>query len=695
MYGSWDEQNSRHPPWLPHPATAVAMQTSYSSPPRTLAIVGPYLSGKTTVLESLLFVSGAINRKGSVKEGNTVGDGSPEARSHQMSVEVSVAHALSDGIPWTFLDCPGSVEFMQESLNALVGADLALVVCEPDPDRVLTLAPLLKYLDDWQIPHLLFVNKLDRANCSFTEILQALRSISSRPIVPQQFPIGMGSTLVGYIDLIEEKAYHYHPGAAADPVPLPEDLREQEQATRAEMLETLADFDDHLLEELVEDIDPPQGEIIGDLKQDLGADLIVPVLCGVAEQDYGVRPLLQALVKEAPDPEATVARHRFSTQDAVAQVLKTYVTPHGKLSLVRVWQGEIVDGMTVNGQRINGIYRLMGQQQMAVDKAQVGEIVALGRLEGVSTGALVTPTALSTSPPQIERLKPVYALALTPEQRQDQVKLSDSLNKLMDEDPALSWEQQEDTHEVLLWGQGEIHLQVALEQLLRKYHLPVRTHLPHIPYKETIRQSASAHGRYKHQTGGHGQFGDVYLTICPAERGSGIHFRDTVVGGAVPKQYIPAVEMGVREFTARGPLGFPMVDIEVTLTNGSYHSVDSSDQAFKQAARIAMQAGTPNCDPILLEPIVEMTISVPNTYTSQSMQLLTRRRGQILGYQLKPHWKDWDELKAYLPQAEMRDFILELRSLTFGVGAFSWTYHHLQEMPQKLAHQILYQQNLE
>lgn len=666
------------------------MQNDQAFSCRNVAIVGPYLSGKTTLLESLLFVTGAIDRKGSVLNGNTVGDGSPEARQHQMSVEVSVAQAQYEGIEWTFLDCPGSVEFTQEMMMVLAGVDAAIVVCEPDPDRVLTLAPVLKQLDDWQIPHVIFVNKLDRAQCSFKEILTALGSVSSRPVVPQQFPIGLGSEVVGFIDLVQEQAYHYHAGSPADPVPLPEELRAQEQAAREELLEVLADFDDHLLEELVEEIEPPQEEIVRDLKQDLGADLIVPVVCGWAEQDFGTRPLLQTLVKEAPEPQETCSRRSLPTAAPVAQVLKTYFTPHGgKLSLVRIWQGEIWDGMTVNGQRINGLYRLMGQQQLAVDKAQAGQIVALGRLDGISTGDTLTPAESTFQLPQSPMPQPVYGLAVIPERRNDQVKLSESLARLRQEDPALGWEHHGDTHEVVLWGQGEIHLQVILERLDRKYHLPVTPHLPQIPFKETIRQCANAHGRYKHQTGGHGQFGDVMLTICPAERGQGFTFSETVVGGAVPKQYIPSVELGVRDYMTRGPLGFPMVDVRVTLTHGSYHSVDSSEQAFKQAARIAMQEGTPHCEPVLLEPIIDLTISVPTAYTSQALQLLTRRRGQIMGYQLKSDWQDWDEIKAYLPQVEMGDFILELRSLTFGVGFFEWAYHHLQDMPQKLSQQVI------
>ena len=661
---------------------------------RNVAIVGPYSSGKTSLLESILFVSGAITRKGSIKEGNTVADSSPEARDRSMSVEVSVASTNYQDIDFTFLDCPGSVELLGETYNALVGAGAAIVVCEPVISKVLTLAPLLKFLDDWEIPHLVFINKIDRNSHGYMEILQALKEVSSRPLVPQQYPIRQKGTCIGYIDLITEQAYHYHSGSAADPVPLPEHLAEEEAAARMEMLETLADFDDHLLEELIEEIEPPQEEIIRDLKQDLSADLIVPVFFGMAELEYGVRPLLDALVKEAPSPNITAQRRGLKAQaegDTIVQALKTYFTPQGgRLSLVRVWQGEVTDGMVLNGDRAGGIYRLMGQQQQSIRKATVGEIVAIGRLEGAKTGATLTNSSEPIQQlPQAETIPPVYALAIAPKNRKDEVKLTQAMTKLLEEDPTLHWEQHGDTKEVILWGQGEIHLQVALDRLRRKYNLPMSTHLPQVPYKETIRRSTNSHGRYKHQSGGHGAFGDVYLDIKPLSRGEGFHFHQTIVGGVVPKQYIPGVETGVREYLKKGPLGFPVVDVDVTLTDGSHHSVDSSEQAFKQAARIAMNQGMNECNPVLLEPVVSIKVSVPAEFTSKALQLITGRRGQILGYESIAGWKGWDTVSGYLPQAEMHNFIIELRSLTLGVGFFDWEYDHLQEVPDRLANGIL------
>ena len=669
------------------------MNQSIGANTRNVALVGPYSSGKTSLLESLLFVTGAITRKGKISDRNTVGDSSTQARDRQMSVEVSVAHSQYQDLNFTFLDCPGSIEFASETYNALVGAGAAIIVCEPVVDRVLTLAPLLKFLDDWEIPHLIFINKMDRCNSHFNEVLQALKSVSSRPLVPQQYPIRQNNEIIGFIDLINEQAYHYHANSPADPVALPDHLKEEEQIARQEMLETIAEFDDHLLEELLEDINPSREEILQDLKQELGADQIVPVFFGMAERDYGVRHLLTALVEETPAPTITANRRGLDPSadgDAVVQILKTYFTPQGgRLSLARVWQGTLNDGMALNGVRIGGIYRLMGQQQQPLQQAQAGEIIALGRLEGIGTGDVVSSGSQKPDLPRGLQLKPVFALAIAAANRKDEVKLSSALTKLIEEDPSLHWEQHGDTKEVILWGQGEIHLQVALDRLARKYNLPMTTHLPQVPYKETIKTSTKSHGRYKHQTGGHGAFGDVYLDIKPLARGEGFHFHESIVGGVVPKQYIPGVETGVREYLGHGPLGFPVVDIDVTLTDGSYHSVDSSEQAFKQAARLAMTEGLPKCHPVLLEPILSVTVLAPSEYTAKVLQLISGKRGQIQGFEASAEWKGWDQVTAHLPQAEMHDFIVDLRSLTMGVGFFRWDEDHLQEVPDKLRDAVL------
>lgn len=662
------------------------------SGPRAAALVGPYLSGKTSLLEAILLQCGAIPKKGSVKEHNSVGDSSAEAKNRGMSVELSVASAAYLGESWTFVDCPGSVEFTQDAMNALLVVDVAVVVAEPEPHKAPTVAPILQFLDERKIPHVLFINKVDPGgDAKISETLAGLQAISSRPLILREIPLKENGVITGFVDLVSEHAYGYKGHEDADLMQLPEGVLPEEHAARQEMLERLADFDDHLMEELLGDVNPPAEEISENLKKDLEQDLIVPVFFGSAEGDHGIKRLLQALRDEAPEAAATAARVGVPAgSEPLAQIFKTIHAPHvGKQSLARIWRGEIPDGATLNGARLNGIMRLMGAKQEKVAKAAVGEVVSLGRLEEAVTGQ----TVATGRAPELDwpaPLQPFTCIAMKVTKMGDEVKLSGALHKLCEEDPSLSVEQNADTHEQLLWGQGEIHLKNALDRLKNRFGLDVKSERPQVPYKETIRKPVNQHGRYKHQSGGHGAFGDVYLDIKPLPRGSGYEFAETIVGGVVPRQYFSSVDNGVKDYLKQGPLGFPVVDIAVTLTNGSYHTVDSSDMAFKAAARVAMTDGMPHCLPVLLEPIVSVEISVPSEHTAKAQRLVTGRRGgQILGFDAKEGWKGWDVVNAFLPQSEMHDLIVELRSLTLGVGTFAWKFDHLQEMEGREADAVI------
>ncbi|MCH8097877.1 MAG: elongation factor G [Proteobacteria bacterium] len=670
------------------------MSESQVSAPRCVALVGSYLSGKTTLLESLLHACGAVPRKGTVKEGNTIGDSVPEARARQMSTELSVASAEFLGDPWIFIDCPGSIELAQETFNALMAADAAIVVCESEIERAMTVAPILKFLEDHEIPHCLFINKMDTASASVAEMIEALQAISSLPLVLRQVPIRDGEHVTGYVDLASERAYEYKPGEASDLIELPDSMVERKETARTELIEKLADFSDTLLEQFLEDVVPEKSEIYQDLAKDMAQGLIVPVLLGAGLGDHGVRRLLKLLRHEVPDAAATAARRGVGAGgDTLAQVFKTSFVPHaGKLSLVRVWRGEIKDGMTLNGARVAGLFRMQGHNIDKVGSAGTGAVVALGRMDEINTGDVLTPSGEAkdelTWP---EKLTPVYALAVEAENRSDEVKLTGAIGRLAEEDPSLALEQNADTQQMLVWGQGELHLQIAFDRMANKANLKVKSHMPRVAYKETIRKSTSQHGRFKRQTGGHGQFGDVHIDIKPLPRGSGFNFSQTISGGVVPRQYIPAVESGVKDYMNEGPLGFPVVDMAVTLTDGSYHQVDSSEMAFKQAARIAMTEGMSKCDPVLLEPIYMVRISVPSAYTSRAQRLISGRRGQFLGFDARPGWKGWDEVSANMPQSEIRDLINELRSLSLGVGTFTYRFDHLQEITGKLADQVIEQ----
>jgi len=656
--------------------------------PRSIALVGPYLSGKTSLLESILFSTGATPRHGSVTDGSSVGDSAPEARAHNMTTEINIATTNYLGDKFTFVDCPGSVELAQETLNAIVGVDAAIVVCEPDADKLLSLAPVMKVLEDTGIPRMIFVNKIDKAAMTMHELAAAMQPVSHHPLVLRHIPLRDGEEVTGYVDLASERAYVYKSGDHSEMVELPEAETDREQLSRYEMLEALADFDDDLMEKVLEDVEPEKHEIYQNLTKDFQDGLIVPIFLGAAELMRGVERLLKALRHEIPDP-AVAAERAGATGGNIAQILKTYHTQHGgKLSVARVWSGTISDGMTLNGQRLSGLSNMVGHDLKKLSSAAAGEIVALGRLDDCATGDTLSDSNVEALA-RAEQLPPVYSLAITAARRDDEVKMSTALSKLTDEDPGLIVDHDADLGELLLRGQGDIHLKLNVERMKSKYALEVTSARPSIPYREAISKSIQQHGRHKKQSGGHGQFGDVHLEIKPLPRGSGFEFVDKIVGGAVPKTYIPAVEAGVVGYLKRGPLGFQVVDVQVTLYDGQFHAVDSSEIAFKTAGQIAMREGMPNCGPVLLEPILQVDVAVPSEFTPKVNGMVSSRRGQILGFEMREGWQGWDVTSAQIPQSEMHDFIIELRSVTLGVGSFTSKFDHLQQLSGRGADEVI------
>ncbi|MCW5773543.1 MAG: elongation factor G [Rhodospirillaceae bacterium] len=660
---------------------------------RCAALVGPYLSGKTTLLESILFATQRIPRKGNAKDKNTVGDASAEARARGMSTELNVASAEFLGDNWTFLDCPGSIEFQQDARNAMMVADAVIVVAEPNPERAVALAPLFKFLDDHGVPHLLFVNKIDQARGALMrDLVAALQDASERPLVLRQVPIRSGDDVTGYVDLVSERAYRYKPGAPSELVQMPGEIKDRESEARQKLLESLSDFDDKLLEQLLEESVPARDDIYKHLTRTLQEDKIVPVFLGSAANDGGVLRLLKALRHEAPAHDVAAARLELQAGGATAAtVFKTFHMAHsGKLSLARIWGGAATDGMQLSGHRVGGLFRMLGHQQQKIAEAKAGDIVAMGRMEGVKTGQTIGAANGSADKGLWpEPLKPLFALAIEAEKREDEVKITAAIAKMVEEDPSLSLEQNAETREMLLWGQGEMHLRVAIDKLKNRYNITVKAHKPLVAYRETIKRGTKQHARHKRQTGGHGQFADVQVEISPLSRGSGFEFVDNIVGGRIPRQFIPAVEEGIRDYLSRGPLGFPVVDLQVSLFDGQYHTVDSSDMAFKTAGALAMREGMPKCDPVLLEPIFKVRISAPSVFTSNIQSLISGRRGHILGFDAKSGWKGWDEVQAHMPQSEIQDLVIELRSLTQGVGTFEFAFDHLQELSGRMADQVV------
>ena len=665
--------------------------------PRCIALVGPFQSGKTTLLEAILARTEAVQRQGTVDAGTTVGDGSKEARHHKMSVEASVASATFMGDSYTFIDCPGSVEFIQDMRSVLPAVDAAVVVCEADEKKVPQLQLILRELEDQNIPRFLFLNKIDKADKRIRETLMLLQPASRVPLLLRQIPIWKDEIISGFVDLALERAYVYREYAASEVIELAGEDASREKEARFTMLETLADHDDALMEQLLEDIEPPRDKIFDDLSKELREREVVPMLLGVATRSNGVLRLLKALRHEAPGVGETAARLGVEAKDeAVALVLKTFHTTHGgKMSVARLLAGQAGDGttfLTPEGEagRVSGVFKQMGQHFEKRGAANAGETVAFGKLDGAKTGD--TLSTGKTAHPSLIDLKPyapVLAIAVQARERKDDVKLGQAFTKLTEEDPSLSVEHNAESHEVVMWGQGEMHLRVATERLADRYGVPVTSHPPAVGYRETIRKPVTIRGRHKKQSGGHGQFGDVVLEIKPLPRSTGFQFEERITGGVVPRNYIPAVQEGVIDALKHGPLGFPVVDVSVALIDGSYHTVDSSDMAFRIAGRIGIVEGLPQCQPVLLEPIHEVEIVCPSEATAKMNAILSSRRGQILGFDAREGWPGWDVVRAQMPEAEIGDLIIEVRSATAGVGSFTYTFDHMAELTGRTADQIV------
>ncbi|MDB5427916.1 MAG: hypothetical protein JWR43_1891 [Phenylobacterium sp.] len=659
-----------------HPAGSV----------RALALVGPTSSGKTTLMEALLQVTGAVDRR---VGGEKVGDSSPEARARGHSVELNLAGFDFMGDRYSVVDCPGSLEFCADIDAALPAVDLAVVVAEPDPAKAALLQPTLRQLERLGVPHALFINKMDQARGSLAELLTALAPVSSAPLVARQIPTWEDEKVSGFIDLALERAFVYRPNEPSTQVDIPGDLRDAEADARFHMLEQIADFDDELLEQLLSDVTPSRDAVFADLVREMNEGLIVPVFFGSAQNGFGVRRLLKALRHETPPADRAAERLGV---EAGAYVLKAaYAGQSGKLAYARVFGDPLADGaefVLPDGERCRagGLVAVQGAALKKITQAAVGEVCAIGKVEAAHAGQILS----TTGRPQAVRAaasprRPLFAVALSARNRKDDVRLSGALSKLIEEDPGLRLTHDPEARQMLLAGQGEGHVRLALERLRRRFGVEIDTEQPRTPYRETIQRGATQRSRHKKQSGGHGQFADVTVEIRPLPRGSGLVFSQRVVGGAVPKHWIPAVEQGVRDGLEKGQLGFPVTDLEVTLVDGQTHSVDSSEMAFRLAGRLAMEEGLPGCGAILLEPIEKLTVYSPSPSASNVTSALTARRGQILGLAPREDWRGWERIEAYLPQSERQGLIAELRGLTQGLGAFEADFDHMAELTGRLA----------
>jgi elongation factor G len=675
----------------------MAQNGTRASGPRCIALVGPFQSGKTTLLEAILARTGVIGRQGTVDAGTTVGDGSKEARHHRMSVEISVATTNFMGDSYTFVDCPGSVEFVHDMRAALPAVDAAVVVCELDEKKVPQLQLILRELEQQNIPRFLFVNKIDKADSTIHDVLTLLQPASRNKLLLRQIPTFSGELITGFVDLALERAFVYKEHAQSEVVPLEGDALDREKTARFSMLETLADHDDELMEQLLEDIQPPRDKVFDDLAKELREGLVCPVLMGSATRTNGVLRLMKALRHEVPGIAETAKRLSVKAgNDPVVYVLKTLHTAHGgKMSIARVLNGQVGDGTVFvtperDAGRVAGVFKLLGQTTEKRGPAQAGETVALGKLEHANTGDTLTAGKQAHAPlANVAAYAPVLAVAVVAKERKDDVKLGQALSKLLEEDPSISVVHNAEAHEVVMWGQGEMQLRVATERLADRFSVATTSHKPTVGYRETIKKPILQRGRHKKQSGGHGQYGDVVLDIKPLPRGSGFTFTEEIKGGVVPRNYIPSVEEGVIDALKHGPLGFPVVDIAAKLVDGSYHTVDSSDMAFQLAGRLAIHEGLPQCHPVLLEPIYQVEIVCPSEATAKMNGLMSGRRGQILGFDTREGWNGWDVVRVQMPESEIGDLIVEVRSATAGVGSFTFKFDHMAELTGRTADQII------
>ena len=661
---------------------------------RAIALVGPAGAGKTSLAEALLFASGTIDRQGSTAQGNSIGDSSPEARARGGSTELNLMHFDYLGEHFALIDCPGSIGFAADGARALAVADLAIVVVDPDPARAPLAAPALRMLDELGLPHLIFVNRIDQARGSIKELLEALQPMSVSPLIGRQIPIREGEKVTGFVDVALERAYHYVPGKPSQPIEIPGEVADREAEARTHLLEQLADHDDALLEQLLMDETPESSLIFKDLARETGENLGVPVLFGSAANSFGVRRLLKALRHEAPSPDSTA--QRVGVSDPALYAFKvSNAGSMGRIVFARMFGNGLGEGREVHGAdgrtlRLGSLLYVQGEKMTKNGESRNGDVVALAKLEGVKAGQWLGTGAL---PPEPDIPMPALncAMAIEPADRKDDVKLSGALARLLEEDAALQLEQHEAIHEIRLKGVNEEQLRTVIDRLKRRYGVEVKHRRPTIGYRESVRRTVTQRGRHKKQSGGHGQYGDVVIEVRPVGRGEGFSFSERISGGAVPRQYIPAVEQGVRDALARGPLGFPVVDVAVTLTDGSYHSVDSSELAFRTAGRIAMQEALAQAHPHLLEPVHRVTVVTPSSSTSRVSSAVSTRRGQMLGMGPRDGWAGWDRIEVLIPEAELSGLEAELRSLSQGLATYEAEFDHLAELNGPLADKVIRQ----
>jgi elongation factor G len=675
---------------------------------RNLGLVGQGGAGKTTTADAMLLVGGATNRLGSVADGSSNFDFEPEEVKHQVSFFAALHHVDWDKHEVTLLDTPGYMNFLQDTLNCMQVCSGLVFVLSPGPGEIKVEAERLwARADELELPRLAFVSKLDKDRADFQAAVDELSKVlGARPVV-LQIPMGSGDSFRGVIDLQRMKALVTNADGKVKEEGIPGDLKAAADAARERMIEAAAEATDDMTERYLENGTLTADELTQALREGTAACRFVPVLCGAAGSTAGIHALLDAVVQFLPSPaerpavagvdpklEEPIERHPDPESAFSGLVFKTIVDPFaGRLSVFQVRSGTVKADSTVFNANKDGkehlghLFRLQGKKQQQVDQALAGEIVAVAKLKNTSSGDTLTDEKAPILYPGLELLPSVMSFALEPKSKGDEEKASQALHKMMEEDLALRVQRDPQTHELILSGVGQSHIEVVVERLKRKYGVEVDLKTPKVPYKETIKGKAKSQGKLKKQTGGRGQYGDTWIEIEPLPRGGGFEFVNAIKGGVVPGQYIPAVEKGIREAMHEGFLaGCEMVDIKATLYDGSYHDVDSSEMAFKIAASVGFKSCVAQAKPILLEPIMQIEVVVPDDCMGDVIGDLNSRRGRVLGVDAKPSGQ---VIRAQVPMAEVLKYAPDLRSMTGGRGSFSLEFQSYEELPAHLVDKVV------
>jgi len=672
---------------------------------RNVALVGHSGAGKTTLAEALLYRAGTIQRLGTVEDGTTVTDFDPEEHARGMSLSLALAPFEWKGFKINLIDTPGYADFVGDVHAALRVADLAVFVVSAVEGVEVQTEYAWSVAEDLKVPRMVFINKLDKDRASFDRTLEQLQDRFGAGIAPIELPIGEESSFHGIADLFRNKAYIYDSGQAVE-TDIPEDMAEQEHEIHDSLIEGIVVADDDMLERYLEGDIPPVPELEKTMARGIAEASVFPVVCGSATGPIAVDRLADFITELGPAPtkrppmtvtigDELIEIPSDASADPLAFVFKTIADPYvGQISLMRIRSGTLKPEMTLwnsrsgSDEKLSKIATVIGKETELVDSAPAGDIIAVAKLSDTSTGDTLTPKNKPVKLPRVDRPEPVLATAVKAKTQADEDKLANAIRRILAEDPALRLERNSETKQTLLWGMGEMHLTITLERLERKFGVAVETSKVRVPYRETISRTAEAEGKYKKQTGGHGQYGVCFLRVSPLPRGKGFEFVDEIKGGSIPRQFIPAVEKGIAETMVDGGIrGFPVVDVQVAVYDGKYHSVDSSEMSFKMAGRLGFKAAMDKAGPVMLEPVSRVVVTVPAEYQGDVMGDLSSRRGQLQGTEAAPGGKQ--QITALVPTSEIMSYAIDLRSITQGWGRFTATHDHYQEMPTNMADQVV------